>query len=87
MQTQTIESAHLQLARQRKTNLSTVERLSAKEEENTGLDEMLRTARLDVENLNVKNKSLSSTVHSLENDVADHAFKIQVYQKGPIREN
>ena len=54
---------------QRKTNLSTVERLSAKEEESSGLDDMLRTCRMDLEQMQNKNKSLAASVQVQEHQM------------------
>ena len=62
---------HICMYFQRKTNLSTVERLSAKEEESGGLEDMLAAARLDIDQLQTRNSTLVTSVQDAEHTRAE----------------
>ena len=68
------------LSRQRKSHLSSVELLSAKEDEMRSLEDMLLAARKDADQLLDQNNKLSGSKRDLENRESDHTLKIHALQ-------
>jgi chromosome segregation ATPase len=68
------------LSRQRKSHLSSVELLSAKEDEMRSLEDMLQAARKDADQLLDQNNKLSGSKRDLENRESDHTLKIHALQ-------